>query len=109
MLCVLPPDAVMVSEDVPDGVEELVVIVSVTVPPPLTLAGVKVAVAPEGRPLALKDTALLKPFSGVTVMAQLTEPPAFTVNGEPQLEDNEKSGFAESRPNTLIRLENDPR
>ena len=36
-------------------------------PEPLTEVGLKVALAPEGRPLTLKLTELVNPFEGLTV------------------------------------------
>ena len=41
--------------------------VIVVVPEVVTVAGLKEAVAPVGRPLTLNDTVPLKPFEGVTV------------------------------------------
>jgi hypothetical protein len=53
---------------VPVGVEVLVVMVSVELPdPPLTEVGLKPAVAPLGKPLALKETASLNPPEAVTL------------------------------------------
>jgi hypothetical protein len=48
-------------------VELEVVIVNVEVPEPVTEVGLKLAVAPDGKPLALKVTVPEKPFEGVTV------------------------------------------
>jgi hypothetical protein len=50
------------------GVELIVEMVSVEEPePPLTGDGLKLAVAPEGKPLALNDTAPEKPLAGLIV------------------------------------------
>ena len=51
----------------PGGVEVVVATFSVEDPdPPLIEAGVKLPVAPEGKPLTPNDTLLLKPFDGET-------------------------------------------
>jgi hypothetical protein len=47
--------------EVPTGVLAAVVTVSVDVPLPVTVAGEKVAVAPEGNPVAARFTAPVKP------------------------------------------------
>ena len=49
-------------------------------PPGVIEAGLKVAVAPEGNPLAARETALGKlPFSAVAVMVYCAVPPGWTV------------------------------
>ena len=55
----------MVSVYVPAGVVEAVLTVRVDVPDVIE-AGLKLALAPVGNPLALKVTALVKPWAGVT-------------------------------------------
>ncbi len=57
---------VTVSVYVPAGVVLLVVTVIEEEPDPVTDVGLKLALAPEGRPLALKVTVPVKPFSAVT-------------------------------------------
>jgi hypothetical protein len=57
---------VMVSVYVPAAVEVEVATVSVEVPDPATEVGLKLPVAPLGRPLTLKATAPAKPFTEVT-------------------------------------------
>jgi hypothetical protein len=57
----------MVRVELPTGVLVLVVTVIVDDPVPVTVVGLKVAVAPVGSPLALKVTTPLKPPDGVTV------------------------------------------
>lgn len=52
---------------VPVEVEEVVLIVSVDIPPPVTDVGLKLAVAPEGKLRAEKVTLPVKPLSAVTV------------------------------------------
>jgi hypothetical protein len=52
----LPLTPVIVSVDVPTGVELRVLTVTVEVPDPITVAGLKVAVAPVGNPVALRVT-----------------------------------------------------
>jgi hypothetical protein len=45
-----------------------VVTLSVELPlPPVTVLGLKFALAPAGKPLTLSATSLLNPFTGVTV------------------------------------------
>jgi len=57
----------MVTVTVPVVVLLVVVMVSVDDPePPLIAVGLKLAVAPEGKPLALNVTALLNPLLGLT-------------------------------------------
>jgi hypothetical protein len=64
----LPLVPVIVMVDVPAGVELMVEMVSVEEPePPLMDDGLKVAAAPEGKPLALNDTTPVKPLSGLIV------------------------------------------
>ena len=59
---------VIVSGEVPVGVEASVLIVSVEVPePPVTVAGLNVPVAPAGRPDTDRETSPVKPFCGDTV------------------------------------------
>ena len=47
--------------------------------PPLTEVGVKLPLAPAGKPETLKATSLLNPFCGVTVMAYVVLPLAVTL------------------------------
>ena len=63
----VPLVAVTVIGYVPVGVELVVLIVSVVDPDPVTWAGLKPAVAPDGRPLALKLAVPLNPFSALTL------------------------------------------
>ena len=58
---------VMVSVEVPVGVVPAVVTVSVEGPLPLMVAGEKLAVAPVGKPLALRVTVPANPFRAPTV------------------------------------------
>ena len=53
---------------VPAGVVVKVVTVMVDVPLPAMVAGLNDAVAPEGKPVALKGTLPVKPLRAVTVM-----------------------------------------
>ena len=62
-----PLVAAMVSEYVPAGVAQLVEAVSVEEPEPLTEAGLKLAIAPLGKPLTLKLTVPVNPLSGFTL------------------------------------------
>jgi hypothetical protein len=57
----------------------VVLIVSVVDPEPVTDAGLKLPVTPDGSPDTPKFTAELKPFTGVTVTVYETFPPAVTV------------------------------
>ena len=63
----LPLVPVMISVELPAGVELVVETVRVEDPEPLTDVGLKLAVAPAGKPLAAKVTLPLKPFSAVIV------------------------------------------
>jgi len=63
----VPLVPVMVSVDVPPGVEAEVVTVSVEEFVPLTEAGVKKPLAPLGKPLTPRVTVPLKPFDPVTL------------------------------------------
>ena len=58
----LPLVPVMVIVKLPAGVEPLVETLSVEDPEPLTEVGLKLAEAPAGNPLALKETLPLKPL-----------------------------------------------
>src|SRR5436309_1873236 len=62
----LPLVPVTVSVKLLAGVEFVVERVSIDDPDPLTEDGLKLAVTPLGRPLALNDIALLNPFKAVT-------------------------------------------
>ncbi len=61
----LVPVAVMVT--VPVAAPEVVFTVSVVVPEPVTVVGLKLGVAPAGKPMAAKLTVPLKPLLPVTV------------------------------------------
>lgn len=64
----VPLVPVIVRLKVPAVVEAVVVTVIVLVPdPPVMGAGLKLAVAPVGRPLAARLTVPVKPFKAVTV------------------------------------------
>ena len=58
---------VMVSGYAPTGVAVEVVICSVAVPDPDTVVGLKLALAPFGRPATLKVTGPEKPFNALTL------------------------------------------
>ena len=64
----LPLVPVTVSVYVPAGVLDEVVTVSVELPEPVTEVGLKVPLAPVGKPLTLNDTLLLKPLMGLMVV-----------------------------------------
>jgi hypothetical protein len=63
------PVTVMV--EVPNGVEVEVAIVSVELPEPLIDAGLKLAVAPAGKPLTLRFTLSANPLEELTVMVEV--------------------------------------
>ena len=63
----VPLVPVIVRVEVLTGVVPLVVMVRVEVPEPVTVAGLKLPLAPEGRPLTLSATVPVKPPEGVTV------------------------------------------
>ena len=62
-----PPVPVMVSVGLPTGVFAAVVTVNVELPAPVSVAGLKEAVAFAGRPLADRFTGLANPFRTLTV------------------------------------------
>ena len=63
----MPLAPVIVNGYVPVGVVLMVVTVMVEEPDVVTDAGLKLALAPDGSPLALKVTVPVKPPAGVTV------------------------------------------
>ena len=66
-VCVIAPLVpVMVSVGLPEGVLMLVVTVSVEGVPALMEVGLNTAVAPVGRPLMVKPTVPVKPFTAAT-------------------------------------------
>ena len=73
----MPDFAVMVNVVVPIDAEALAVSVSVLVE--VALAGLKAAVTPVGNPPAVRLTAPVKPFTGVTVMVLLPDVPCVTL------------------------------
>ena len=75
----LPLVPVMVSVYVPAGVLVLVVTDMLEEPEPVTEAGLKLALAPLGRPLTLKLTTPLNPPDAVTVAVYDVPAPAVTV------------------------------
>ena len=64
----LPLVPVIVNVEVPSGVVKLVVIVSVAPWPPVTDAGLKVAVVPVGNPLVLRAIVPVKPLRALVVI-----------------------------------------
>src|SRR5262249_54456169 len=90
----LPPASVpvIVTVYVPAGVEVDVARVRVELPEPPPIApGLKLALAPAGRPLADRFTVSLKPFVGLTVTVVAVLFPAVTVD-EPGASEMVKSG-----------------
>jgi len=75
-----PPVPVMVTVEVPAAADEVAVSVRVEEPEPgaATDVGLKLALTPEGRPDADKDTAELKPPEIVVDTVELPEPPCVT-------------------------------
>jgi hypothetical protein len=91
-----PPVPVTVIVEVPTAEALLTVSVRVDVPaPPEMLAGLKLAVTPEGRPLADNATALLNPPAATLVIAEVPELPAFTLSD---------AGLAESAKLAVVPL-----
>jgi hypothetical protein len=64
----VPLVPVTLSVLLPLGVEVAVATVRVEEPESVTEVGLKLALAPEGKPLALKTTVPVNPFCGVTVI-----------------------------------------
>ena len=82
----------IVNLTVPVGDELVVVIDRVDVPEPLGIVvGLSVQVVFAGHPLSVKETGLLNPFSGVTVIVELPPFPCVTVT-DVGLAESEKSG-----------------
>ena len=80
VLRVRPPEVpVMVKVNVPVAVVPVVEIVRVEFPAPVTEAGLKLAVAPDGRPETESATELLKPFRAPTVAVNEVPAPSETV------------------------------
>src|SRR5438067_2425302 len=91
-LCVrLPLVPVTVSVYVPAGVAELVVTDKVEEPEVVTDIGLKLPVAPDGNPLALRFTLPVNPFNALIVVVKVALFPALTVCDE-GLAEIEKSG-----------------
>src|ERR1043165_8428928 len=81
----LGPVPVMVTASVPDGVDAEAAIVSVDVPPAeLIEAGLKLAVAPDGRPDAVSATVCAEPLVSVAVIVLVTELPGLTEPPAPE-------------------------
>jgi hypothetical protein len=88
-----PLEPVMLMAKVPVGVLAVVATVIVEEPEVVTEAGEKLAVAPEGSPLALKVTVPVKPPDGVTVAVYVVLAPRTTLC-ELGVAETEKSGVA---------------
>jgi len=97
-----PPVPVTVMEYVPAAALPLTASVRVADPEPGAgmLAGVKVAVTPEGTLLAASDTAALNPPAIVLVMVKFPGPPGAILT-EAGLADREKPGVT---PGPIVRL-----
>ena len=86
-----PPVPVTVSVKEPVDAVEVVLTVKVALPPGDTGFALNDAEAPEGTPLALKETEEVKPLIPETVTGQLVDCPWLTVR-EAGLAEREKSG-----------------
>src|SRR5438034_7582462 len=77
------PVAVTVLESLLAGVEDAVAMVKVELPPAVTAAGLSVAVAPAGSPLALRVTVCAEPLTTAVLMVLVALCPwsAVTVPG----------------------------
>jgi hypothetical protein len=89
------------------GVDVDVVTVMVEFPEPITEAGLKLALAPDGRPDALNVTVLLKPFWEVTVTVEIPWLPRASVS-EVGLAEIEKFGAVPTVNVTLVEWLNAP-
>jgi hypothetical protein len=74
-----PEVPLMVTVDVPVGVFLPVFTVNVELPLPVIVVGLKVPVAPAGRPLTPSVTVPVNPLIAVTVAVYVVLPPCFTV------------------------------
>ena len=84
------PVPVMVIVEVPVGVVDAVLIVSVDDPPAVTDVGLNVAVAPDGSPDALSDTVCAEPEVTAVETVVVTELP-WTTEPDVGLTEMEKS------------------
>jgi hypothetical protein len=92
----LAPVPVTVTVYVPAGVVAAVLIVSVDDPPAVTELGLKLAVAPEGSPLALSDTDCAEPLVTAVEIVEVAVPPWFvdTLAGAAAIEKSFPGGAA---------------
>src|SRR6266480_7517914 len=81
----------MVSVNVPVLVLAVVETVRVEVAVGVTEVGCSEQVAPDGQPVTVRATLLLNPFSAVTVIVEVPDPPCVSVS-DVGLRDIEKSG-----------------
>jgi hypothetical protein len=88
------PAPVTVTGYVPAGVDALVLIVRVELLPDVTDAGLSVAVAPDGKPLALNDTVCAEPLTTVLEMVEVVLSPriALTALGLAAIEKSSVDG-----------------
>jgi hypothetical protein len=75
----LVPVPLTVTEYVPAGVVDEVEIVIVEDPPAVTAVGLNDTVAPEGKPLALKDTVCADPLVTAVLIVEVPDDPCVTV------------------------------
>jgi hypothetical protein len=87
-----PPDAVTVMEELPAGVELLVLMVRVEEQLGLQLFEEKKAVAPEGNPEAENVTGCVVPETNTTLIELVTDEPAIT-DLSPELESEKSNGW----------------
>jgi hypothetical protein len=93
-VCVSDPAVpVTVMVELPTAMPDVVVIVSVELAPGAIEGALKDAVAPVGRPLALKVIEPVKPFNAPALTVYVVLPPGFTTELE-GVAESEKSGGA---------------
>jgi hypothetical protein len=93
------PVPVMVIDEVPEGVLDEVVTVSVEEEPAVTEVGLKEADAPDGSPEAVSETVCALPEVTVVEMVEVAEPPGLT-EAEAGLAEIEKSFVVEAGVST---------
>ena len=101
LCCNDPLVPVMVSVLVLAGIVFVVVIVNVEEPEPLTEVGLKLPLAPVGKPLTLHVTVPLKPLVAVAVAVQVALLPAVTV-WDDGVAETEKSGAGLTTKVTVV-------
>src|SRR4051812_40159988 len=78
----LPLVPLTVRVELPLGVDVVVVTVKVELPAPVIEPGLKLAVAPDGRPVTVRPILPAKPLIAVVLMVYVTVPPRWVVRDD---------------------------